>query len=132
MKVRDRFEEIGGLDARVLAISFAPPDVLKGFRARLGLPFSVAADSERNSYRQYGLLRGSLWKVWHPLVLWKYAVLIARGMRVQRSSSREDLAQLGGDFVIDHDGRIRFAHPSRGPDDRPDVGVLIRSLSRQQ
>ena len=132
MKVRDRFEEIRRLDVEVLAISFASPELLRGFGARLNLPFSVAADPERNSYRKYGLLTGSRWAVWHPRVLWKYAVLISRGMKLQRPSSRGDLSQLGGDFVIDRCGKIRLAHPSRRPDDRPDVSVLLRALASPQ
>ena len=132
MKVRDRFEEIYRLEVRVLAIAFAPLQMVEGFRTSLGLPFPVAADPERISYRRYGLLRGSWWTVWHPRVLWKYAVLISRGMRLRWSFPREDLAQLGGDFVIDHGGTIRFAHPSHGPSDRPDTSELIRSLSGRQ
>ncbi len=132
MKVRDCFEEINRLETRVLVVSFAPLELVEGYRTRLGLPFPVAADPERISYKRYGLLRGSWWTVWHPRVLWKYAVLISRGMKVQRSFPREDLAQLGGDFVIDRGGKIRFAHPSRGPSDRPDPSELLRSLSGRQ
>jgi len=132
VKVRDRFEEIDRLGVRVLAITFAPLELVEGFRSSLGLPFPVAADPEQISYRRYGLLRGAWWTVWHPRVLWKYAVLISRGMKVQRSFPREDLAQLGGDFVIDRGGKIRFAHPSRGPSDRPELSELMRSLPGRQ
>ena len=132
MKVRDRFDEIDRLQARVLVISFAPLEMVEGFRTSLGLPFPIAADPERISYQRYGLLRGAWWTVWHPRVLWRYAVLISRGMKVQRSFSHEDLAQLGGDFVIDRGGKICFAHPSRGPSDRPNPSELLHSLPGRQ
>ncbi len=34
---------------------------------------------------------------------------------------RGDSGQLGGDFIIDTDGFVRLAYPSRNPTDRPPV-----------
>jgi hypothetical protein len=41
-----------------------------------------------------------------------------------------DTLQLGGDFVIDSEGRVHFAHPQESADDRVPVGILVRELER--
>ncbi len=126
--MRDRFTEIAARGAAVLVVSFSPVAALERYRAQLELPFPVAADVDRSAYRAYRLGAGSFWSVWHPRVLWRYVVLTRRGMKLQRPAGGDDLSQLGGDFVIDGDGIVRFAHPSRRPDDRPAVQALLDAL----
>ncbi len=41
-----------------------------------------------------------------------------------------DSHQLVGDFIIDSQGIVRLAHPSKAPTDRPDVGQLLAILQR--
>ena len=114
--------------ASVLVISFGTPAAVASYRARTGLPFVFAADPGREAYQAYGMLRASRWRVWHPRVLWGYLVLTLRGMRPRRAASGEDLSQLGGDFVIGPDGRLRLAHVSQGPEDRPSALRLLSAL----
>ena len=79
----------------------------------------------------YGLGRGPWWRVWGPATLRAYAGLVRRGARLERP--KEDTSQLGGDFVVDRDGRIAYAYRSRGPADRPpvdDVVAAVRALGR--
>jgi peroxiredoxin len=127
--VRSRFADVSARGA-VLVISFASGDALESYRAHLDLPFPIAADPERKAYRSYGMLSGSRWEIWHPRVLWKYVVLILKGMKPELPQRGADLSQLGGDFVIDGKGKLRFAHRSFRPDDRPSVDVLLAALSR--
>ena len=121
-------DELETLGARVLAICFAPMDALDRFQARLELPFPVATDPSKRVYRAYGMTRGSRWDVWHPRVLWKYVRLVMKGMELESSKEDEDLSQMGGDFVIDGQGALRFAHQSRRSDDRPSATTLIARL----
>lgn len=128
MQVRDRFQEIAARGASVLVVSFAPVEALETYREHMRLPFPIAADPERCAYRDYGMLAGTGWQVWHPRVIWKYIVLAFHGLRPRLPAKGEDLSQLGGDFVIDGEGQIRLAHVSHRPDDRPDVSLLIDAL----
>jgi hypothetical protein len=120
--VRDRLEELG--DAEVALITFTRQRNLRGYRSRLGLPFAVLADEDRSAYRAYGLGRGPWWRVYGWQTLRRYGQLLRRGRRLERPS--EDTLQLGGDFVVDRDGRLVYAFRSTGPDDRPGVDDLIR------
>jgi alkyl hydroperoxide reductase subunit AhpC len=130
VEVREHYEDIADYNAEVLVISFALAEALEGYRSYLKLPFFIASDPERRAYRDYGMLKGSTWQVWHPRLLWKYVVLISSGMKLQRPAKGEDISQLGGDFIIDGAGKVRFAHISHGPGDRPAVSELIGALAR--
>ena len=120
--MRDRLDELG--DAAIVLITFTRTRNLKGYRARLGLPFPVLADEDRAVYRAYGLGRGSVWRVYGWRTLRRYWQLLRQGRELGRPS--EDTLQLGGDFVVAPDGTLAYAFRSTGPDDRPEVDDLIR------
>jgi hypothetical protein len=124
--VRDRLDDLG--DAAVALVTFAPQRVLRGYRARLGLPYPVLSDEDRAVYRAYGLGRGPWWRVWGPATLRRYGQLLRRGRRLQRVGG--DTLQLGGDVVVGRDGRVVMVHRSRGPADRPPVDDLVAAVRR--
>ncbi len=39
-----------------------------------------------------------------------------------------DSGQLGGDIIVDSNGRIRFVYRSHDPTDRPDIEALMTAL----
>ncbi len=126
MEVAARRDEIG---MRVACITFADPKRLEGFRRKMQLPYELYADPEREVYRAFGLERASLRRVWlDPRVWLRYMVLLARGRRPE--PSEEDTLQLGGDAVLDGEGRLSWLYRSRGPEDRPAVDELVRAASR--
>ncbi len=131
MQVRDRWNEFERRGVRALVISFAPVELLEGYRKDLELPFLIASDPDRRAYRRYGLHRGSFWDIWGPRSLWAYLRLLARGRRLQRPFTDQDLSQLGGDFVINGDGLLRYEHVSRDPSDRPPVDELLDALQAE-
>lgn len=120
----DRFAEFTG--AVVVLVTFTRPRNLRGFRQRLGLEYPVLADQTRAVYRAYGLRRGSWRQIWGLDTLRAYKRLLGRGRRLRLPT--EDTFQLGGDFVIDPDGRIAYAYRSVTPDDRPTVDDLLMAL----
>jgi peroxiredoxin len=126
--VREHLRDLPDDRLRVLVISFGTPESIEGFRARLGLPFPVASDPEQKAYRDYGIGKASFWSVWSPRVLWKYLRLRARGQKLQHSPEPEDVYQLGGDFLLDENGKVLFSHTSRTPVDRPAVRRILEAL----
>ena len=122
--MRDRLEELG--DAAVVLITFTRQRNLRGYRARLRLPYPVVSDESRSTYRAYGLGRGRWWRVWGPETLRTYIRLVRHGSRVRRPT--EDTLQLGGDFVVGRDGRLLFVYRSKGPADRPSVDELVAAV----
>jgi hypothetical protein len=99
--------------------------VRAGMLAGLSVPWPVLV---RRAYHAWGLGRARLADIWLSPVLWaRYARLLASGERLRRLG--RDTLQLGGDFVVDPNGRIAFARRQRR-DDRPPVGVLLAALER--
>jgi len=92
----------------------------------LDLPYPLLHDPDLAAYRALGLGRGTWWQVYGPATLWTYAKLLLRGRRLRRTEV--DGSQLGGDVVIDADGRIVLAHASRTPTDRPPVAELLAAV----
>ncbi len=119
--MRDRLAEFA--DTEVVVVAIAAADHITGYQRERLAPLTVLIDPDRVSYRAYSLGRGSRRTVWGPKIWWAYAKLIGRGRRLRRPT--EDTLQLGGDFVVGGDGRIRYAFRSADPADRPSVEQLL-------
>ena len=123
--MRDRLDEFG--DAVVVVVTFSAPAAVAEYQRRLLAPLDVLIDAHREVYAAYGLGRGSVAQVWGPRAWRAYARLLRQGRRFRRP--REDTLQLGGDFVIDRRGRVRYAYRGRDPSDRPPIEELIAIVS---
>ena len=110
-------------------ITLLPKDGLADFRREMDLPFVCLADPSGGVHARYGLARASSRRLFHPATLLAYARFLLGGRRLLPPTG-EDIHRLGGDFVIDGRGEIRFAHRSRHPADRPGVPLLVRELRR--
>ena len=124
--MRQREGELERLKAQVLVVSFESQKRLQTLAEDLGLPWPVLSDVERKAYKLYGLERGGFFQVWNPHMMWAYFQLILRRRRFRLLPS--DYRQLGGDFMVDGKGVVRYAFHSRGPTDRPDVEELMGAL----
>lgn len=56
----------------------------------------------------------------------------SRGSSQRPEPGHEDTLQLGGDVPAGADGRVRWVHRSRGPEDRPTIPQIERALSRDR
>ena len=123
MKVLHHRERIDAAGATVVAVGFdSPGRMLRG----IDFPWPVLVDGDRVAYREYGLGRAPLSYAlslgWLPGYLRK----LASGDPLKRPGL--DVMQLGGDFVIDREGVVALAHPSKHFEDREPVGALVRAL----
>ena len=123
--MRDRLPEFG--DARLVAVTFAAVAELPPHRAHLELPFPMLADPDRETYRQFDLGRGALRDIWSLGTMKMYARLLRQGRKLRRPT--QDTRQLGGDFVIDAQGRLAAGFWPTSPDDRPSVDSLIEAIA---
>lgn len=125
MQLHRRRDELRALNAEVVLISFSNPEQARRWQAETGVDFQFLLDPERTAYRAYGL-RSSVWRVWQPKVWWHYARLVLSGWRWR--GIRGDPHQLGGDVIVDAEGRLRFGYLSEDPTDRPSVATLLARL----
>ena len=107
-------------------VTFEPPNKVARFVEREGIPFPILSDVSRRAYAAFGLQRGDASNIWG----WSTAKVYLRDLlagRLPRLPSG-DLAQLGGDVVLDADGRIVFLRRSQTPTDRPTVEALLAAV----
>ena len=115
------------MGAQVVIVSFASQDCLKAYQEMHQWPYALLSDPERKFYRLLGLHRGTSLQIFHPKTLLSYARYFMEGKKIEKT--KEDIYQLGGDFIFDRKGIYCFGYPSQRPDDRPAVSLLIQKLS---
>ena len=90
-------------------------------------PFPLFLDPERTSYRAYGLL-DSIWRAWGPRSVSYYLKALAGGREIH--GARGKTGQLGGNFIVDPQKKLRFAHACIDPTDRPSIEQLKEEIGR--
>ena len=126
--MREQRASFDALGAVILVVTFEPPAKVAQFVEREGVPFPVLSDVSRRAYADFGLRRGRASKVWG----WSTAKVYLRDLLVGHLPRLPsgDLAQLGGDIVLDAEGRIVFLHRSQNPADRPTVDTVLAAIRR--
>ena len=122
--MRDRQDELG--DSEIVVVTFANPRVLAGYRKRFADLFTVVSDEDRLTYRALGFGRGSFWRIWGWKSAKKYVELLRKGHKLEKTTA--DTRQLGGNAVVDRDGRLAWIYAGAGPDDRPTVDELVDAV----
>ena len=122
--MRDHYATFREMNAEVIALAAVDRKPLAGFARELKLPFPVLSDGTAEVYRAFGLGKGMVIRSRTLLVA---ARLVWRAKRLYRPVG--DIMQVGGDFIVDGNGIIRYAHSSEDPTDRPDVIELMRLIA---
>ena len=125
-RVRPR-DHLTTTDATIVVVTFGAVDQFAAYRCHLAIPFTVLADPDRRAYRDYELQRGTVRNVYGIGTMRTYAALVRTGRKLRRPTG--DTLQLGGDLVIDRDGRNAAALFPDSPDDRPTVQELAFALA---
>jgi peroxiredoxin len=113
----------------VVVVSFAEPAKLRPYQERHKWPFPVLADPNRIAYQTFSLKRLSWFSLFSPATLRLYFKLLRTGTRSE-NYGKDDYYQAGGDFLLDREGNILFAHRSENPSDRPATSRLLQEIER--
>lgn len=132
VEVRKIYEAIRELGGEVLVVSFTPPKKVAIYLAKYPLPFPIASDPTLAAYRAFALEKTTVGSMLRPGVLLRFLGTLLHGWRLDMPTRGDDLMQLGGDFVLDADGRLRYAHPSSEPTDRPSAEALLQAMRDAQ
>ena len=125
--MRQQRAEFDRRGVAIAVISFVEPDRLVRYQEHHQWPFTMLADPGRQAYQVFALKRLSWFQVFSPAALKLYWKLLRGGMKPAYYQG-DDIYQSGGDFLIDRDGNILFAHRSQDPADRPSVVKLLRAI----
>lgn len=120
--------EIEALGAGALVVSFTPPNRVKAYVEKYPQPFPVASDPDMRAYQAFALGRVGYGSFFRPATVWRFLKLICHGWLPGKLTKGDDLLQLGGDFILDKEQRLAFAHPSGKGLDRPKASAIVLQL----
>jgi len=125
-----RREKIEALSAGVIVVAYDEPALLSAkMLHEIALPFPLLLDRTRDTYTRWGMARtGLTGAMLSPSLNLRYLKLLAKGERFLGFAP--DMFQLGGDFVVNKQGTLVFAHRMRNNGDRVDTGMLFDELAR--
>ena len=121
MQVRDL---AAGCPVGLVACGFSPPAALAALAEYLRWPGLFLADEQRQLYALLGMRRASLWQVYSPGTLARYALAAVRGHHLPRPV--EDTRQMGGDALV-RDGIVVRRWLPRTPNDRAHPARLLHA-----
>ncbi len=124
----ERKDEIAALGTEVLLVAYDEVSLLQAKLLRgVQVPFRLLFDRDKVAYRSWGMGRTTpLRSFLSPALTWRYLKLLWRGERFLGFAP--DMLQLGGDFIVDREGLMVFAHPMRDNGDRAEVDRLLQEL----
>jgi peroxiredoxin len=122
--LKDEFDRRGVV---IAVVSFTDRAKLIQYQERHRWPFIILADPARAAYRDFALKRLSWFRVFSPATIKVYWSLVRKGMK-RDAWAGDDVHQAGGDFLLDREGNIRFAHRSQDPADRPPAARLLQAI----
>lgn len=122
---QDEIREAGG---EVLLIAFDDLSILQAkMLSEIDLPYPLLLDKDRETYAAWGMGRTNVFDAMlSPGLNWRYLKLLAKGERFLGFAP--DMFQLGGDFVIDREGVMKFAYRMKNNGDRATTERLVGEL----
>lgn len=126
-EVQSRRHEFEAAGSNVIIISFGKKDGAERWLETSGCSFPMYLDRERNLYQKFSLPK-SMKQVWTIKSMTHYAEYVRQGRKFFNSEEGDDPHQLGGDFVVNKNGVVRFIYRSKSPMDRPALDDLLAVL----
>jgi len=128
--VQDHKQEFEKRGVLIVVVSFAPPEKLVVYQQHRNWPFLMLSDPERTVYGRFELGRMSWLQLLGPATIRLYINLILKGRRFH-TYGKTDYEQGGGDFILDRQGLVLYAHRSQSPSDRPTPEALIEAIDKE-
>lgn len=120
--INSRVQELG---ARIVVVGNGKPWQAAAFRDEAKVPFVLYTDPGLHSYQVAGLRR-RFFRALHPRVF--FAALRARRDHHRQTGLQGDPWQLGGVFLFDAAGRLRWRHVSAFPGDHAPADAIVSRL----
>uniref|UniRef100_A0A8C3GB44 Selenoprotein L n=1 Tax=Cyclopterus lumpus TaxID=8103 RepID=A0A8C3GB44_CYCLU len=113
---------------RVLVVSFGGMEGAQVWREQTGCTFDLLLDPQRKVYRSFGL-GSSYAKVmkFGCLLLYSEYGAVDREYPDVPPRLLEDIYQMGGDFLLDEEGKVLLSHQCESPMHRPTVKAILQA-----
>jgi peroxiredoxin len=121
-------DEILAAGLRLAAVGIGEPKHARRYCGQYGPSVECLANKTKQAYTAYGLRRGGLLELVGPEVILASAQTVARG--IVQGDATGDPTMLGGVFIIDRQGVIRYARYDRYAGDHPGFAEILRAARR--
>jgi peroxiredoxin len=123
-----RHDELRSRGVEVVAV--VPTDAVNAGRFARGmhLPFAVLADLPRFAFAAYGLYEAPIGEILQPEVLLRTGREWLRGNVGRINPFSSSFTQLGGVFVVDTGGTVRFGHAASPVYAYPSIDMYLSVL----
>ena len=127
MELAEEYQAIADAGAHVALVSLGSSQDAAHFKQQKHVPFPILADPDRQSYQAYGLGTTNLIEQISPKAIKHYLddMRVGGGKGI---SLHQNMLQLGGTFLIDTGGIIRYLYRSTVIANRPDIDTLLESM----
>jgi hypothetical protein len=125
--LRDQEDLLEKLNIKVVVVTFENDYLARCYVQDTSLEWPVLIDRTREVYKYFGMLSASFWDVWGLKTWAVYFRELLKGNKPKKSDG--DIYQRGGDVLIGPDGIVRLHHVGKGPADRPDVAIILKTVS---
>jgi peroxiredoxin len=127
--IRDSYSMIQAHGAAVVAIAQHDPDLTARYAQTHQVPFPMLTDPTRQAYQAFGVVEGTYWETSGPQVIAQQIKLAWEGNVMGLPHSAGASRQLGGTFIVDTRGVIRFSHVARPIYNHPAVQTYLDSFA---
>jgi peroxiredoxin len=110
----------------LVVVGQGTPEQTTAFVRRLGLPYPVLSDPERAAYAAYGLIEGGPKAFLTPAAGRAFLRSLLDGAGGGRVVGNP--RELGGAFVVDRAGIVRYAKPAAYAGDHASTGDLLAAV----
>ncbi len=124
MQLQQEEETFVRLNVRIVVVTFQDGPLVRAYLDEMRHPQTILLDTDRQLYKDYGMLRANLWHLFGPATWWAYFKELLHGCLPSKPSG--DTFQQGGDVLIDPNGIVRFHYVASGPADCPSVSRILR------
>jgi len=121
-------DQLTAAGLRIAAVGLGEPKHAQRYCGSLAPSLACYANKTKEAYRAFGLERGSPLQLMGPGVLAAGARAVARGHT--QGEPTGDTLMLGGVFIIDQQGVVRYAHYDAHAGDHPEFAEILRAVQR--
>ncbi|CAF1012205.1 unnamed protein product [Rotaria sordida] len=110
----------------IVIVSFTSSiDSARQWKNEVQCPFDIYCDSDRCLYQHFGFPNKAYARVWNVQTLDYYVEQKLSGKQLPtKLDKNDDPNQMGGNAIIDRNGRVIWVYKSKTPTDRPSVKQL--------
>jgi len=122
--------ELQAAGVQLAAVGLGEPKHAQRYCGQLAPNVTCVVNVTKEAYTAFGIARGNLTQLAGPSVILNAAKATAQGFT--QGLATGDTHMIGGTFVIDQHGIIRFAHYDAHAGDHPEFSEIFRAVKELQ